>query len=507
MTVANTTVRQLYTADGIQTTFAIPFAFISGDAESETKVYTVDAEGVKTLKSINTDYTLDPSGDDPTNVIFVLAPDDDVLVTRLLPLTQIIDYINTGKFKAESHELGMDRVVLMIQQLAEQLGDTLQINVRDDGSLDLELPPVVADSVLAVNEAGDGFEWKSIDEFLQGETGPQGPAGADGTNGVDGNDGADGTNGLDGTQITIANGAPSNGSGNDGDFYIEEDNDFELYHKESGVWVDKGSLKGADGSAGTMQSQTFDTDGTWVVPAGVTEIWAELIGGGGGGGGGGNGTAASGAASGGGGGGGGQKSLVLCTVTPADTLTIEVGDAGSAGAVGTAGGAGGESYIQDGGAVKLARVPGGTAGAGGTTAGGTTSGGSGGLTDGHILTVGGTGGAAGTGGSAGAAGSAGGRNLYAIASVGGDPGTSGGGNSGGGGGGGGAGYAPGGAGGRGGNHTIVGAPTDGATGSAGTGKGAGGGGGGGGGGTAGANTSGGTGGAGVKGRVVIYWTA
>ena len=62
-----------------------------------------------------------------------------------------------------------------------------------------------------------------IDDAL---TGPQGPAG---------NDGADGSDGVDGNRWLDGSGVPSNGLGNDGDYYLNNDNG-DTYEKASGTW-------------------------------------------------------------------------------------------------------------------------------------------------------------------------------------------------------------------------------------------------------------------------------
>ncbi len=97
-------------------------------------------------------------------------------------------------------------------------------------------------------------------------------------------------------------------------------------------------------SAARQYSETFTIDGSWVCPAGVTEVIIFGCGGGGGGGGGGDDGVFN--NSGGGGGGGPIASAVHATVVPGTTYTVTVGTAGTAGAInagapGSAGGSGG----------------------------------------------------------------------------------------------------------------------------------------------------------------------
>lgn len=189
MAVSNTTVKALYTANGALTTFAIPFAFISGDSLAEVKVYFVDpTTGVKTIQSSG--YTLTPIPDpgppitDPSNVVFDVAPlaSVKVLVERTLTLEQPVSFLTTGNFDRKSVEKGLDRLLFLIQQLDDRLDHTLQFNILDDSTLSGLMPPVEADSVIVSNGDGSGFTFVPSSDFV-GETGPQGPAGTNGTDG------------------------------------------------------------------------------------------------------------------------------------------------------------------------------------------------------------------------------------------------------------------------------------------------------------------------------------
>ncbi|MFN8349941.1 MAG: T9SS type A sorting domain-containing protein [Flavobacteriales bacterium] len=123
-------------------------------------------------------------------------------------------------------------------------------------------------------------------------------------------------------------------------------------------------------------SQTFNADGSFVVPDGVTQIQVQAWGGGASGGGSTN--AGSFSARGGAGGGGGAYVTKTLTVTPGSTLNIDVADAvnGTTGANGTNGNA--STII---GFEPQVFAAGGNAGAG-NTSGGTPSGGAGGTTAG-----------------------------------------------------------------------------------------------------------------------------
>lgn len=127
---------------------------------------------------------------------------------------------------------------------------------------------------------------------------------------------------------------------------------------------------------------SFTSSGSFVVPPGVTQIWASGCGGGGGGGGGAGCPSYTSALASGGGGGGGNATAVIrnaIAVTPGHTLTITIGGAGPAGPGGAAGannggngGLGGNTGINDG-ATNLLTIGGGIGGLGSVTPAGAAS--------------------------------------------------------------------------------------------------------------------------------------
>jgi len=124
-----------------------------------------------------------------------------------------------------------------------------------------------------------------------------------------------------------------------------------------------------EGAAPTI-TETFSTNSTFTVPAGVYQITVEAWAGGGGGGG----RAASGSG-GAGGGGGGAYARVTINVTPGETYNVTVGGGGPGGSGGdVAGNAGGDSYFYEAGGANLTLAKGGSGGTGGVGGGGGTGG-------------------------------------------------------------------------------------------------------------------------------------
>lgn len=116
-------------------------------------------------------------------------------------------------------------------------------------------------------------------------------------------------------------------------------------------------LQAGTAASGPRGVQLFESDGDFIVPAGVTSVLVELWGGGGGAG---LQSAAIGSPEPGAGGGGGGYLRTVLTVSPSQVIPVTVGDGGSA-ACGMNGGAGGDTMFG-----TLAIVGGGQ---GGTSAG------------------------------------------------------------------------------------------------------------------------------------------
>lgn len=204
MSVSNTVVKQMYNGNGSTTNFTIPFAYIGDEASAQVTVYKVDnVTGVQTLQVEGAlqDYTLTPvynavtNPNGPTTVVFNTAPANTVkvLIIRTVPLTQVIDFIvNTSSFKAEDVEEGMDRIVMMVQQLAEVLSRVPAITQFQSmvGLFNPNLPVGEADQILTVNATGDGFIW--VDPATVAAAGGGLPVGGDTGDGLEKIDSTDG---------------------------------------------------------------------------------------------------------------------------------------------------------------------------------------------------------------------------------------------------------------------------------------------------------------------------
>ena len=97
----------------------------------------------------------------------------------------------------------------------------------------------------------------SVIANLKGSAGPQGIAGAQGPQGQQGpqgDDGVPGADGIDGATWRSGSGAPSNGVGQDGDFYFRTDTD-DVYERSGGVYSIIANLRGSTGAQGPQGIQ------------------------------------------------------------------------------------------------------------------------------------------------------------------------------------------------------------------------------------------------------------
>ena len=130
MTISSTTVRNSYSGDGSTTTFSYTFKIF---AESDLQVIIRSSTGTETTKTITTHYTVTGVGvSGGGSVIFtsgnIPSATETVVLRRNVPQTQSIDYIANDPFPAESHEEGLDRSIMVAQQIQEELGRAIKLS-------------------------------------------------------------------------------------------------------------------------------------------------------------------------------------------------------------------------------------------------------------------------------------------------------------------------------------------------------------------------------------------
>jgi hypothetical protein len=130
MTISSTTVKNSYSGNGTLDTFNYTFRIF---ADSDLQVIIRDASATETVKTLTTHYTVTGAGSASGGTIVFTAGNiptatETVVIRRALPQTQSIDYIANDPFPAESHEEGLDRSMMAIQQLQEEIDRSIKLS-------------------------------------------------------------------------------------------------------------------------------------------------------------------------------------------------------------------------------------------------------------------------------------------------------------------------------------------------------------------------------------------
>jgi len=126
MTVATTERKQSFTTNGVTVNF--PFTFKATDENQIYCQYTPD--GGNTADYTNFTVVLqEVGGTVTTNDVLVSGT---LLVYRIVPLTQNTDYVEGGRFPAESHEAALDKLTLIDQDQQEDISRALKGPIGKD---------------------------------------------------------------------------------------------------------------------------------------------------------------------------------------------------------------------------------------------------------------------------------------------------------------------------------------------------------------------------------------
>lgn len=188
MTIHTTNSKITYTANGTQTVFPFPYPF----RRRENLYVFVDGE----QRTLGVHYEVSPvSGGPNGNVTFFTAPPNGstVEIKRILPLTQLIDFVQQGAFDPRTVEQGFDDATMIFQQFADL-----------SGTPGPQGPPGPAGSPGEPGPEGPpGPPGPKGDTGEQGPQGPEGPPGPPGPQGPPGPEGPQGPQGPPGNAIYL----------------------------------------------------------------------------------------------------------------------------------------------------------------------------------------------------------------------------------------------------------------------------------------------------------------
>ena len=130
MTITTTTIKNSYSGDGSQDTFAYSFK-ISADADIQVIIRS--ATGTETVKTLTTHYTVTGAGTaSGGNVVFtsgnIPADTETVVLRRNTTQTQTLDLVENDPFTADSVEGAFDKNLSIAQELQEQVDRSIKIS-------------------------------------------------------------------------------------------------------------------------------------------------------------------------------------------------------------------------------------------------------------------------------------------------------------------------------------------------------------------------------------------
>ena len=130
MTISSTTVKNSYSGNGTLDTFNYTFKIF---ADADIQVIIRDASATETVKTLTTHYTVTGAGSASGGTIVFTAGNiptatETVVLLRDTTQTQAIDYIANDPFPAETHEEGLDRSIILSQELQEEVDRSIKIS-------------------------------------------------------------------------------------------------------------------------------------------------------------------------------------------------------------------------------------------------------------------------------------------------------------------------------------------------------------------------------------------
>ena len=102
-------------------------------ADSDLQVIIRSSTATETVKTLTTHYTVTGAGNaNGGTIVFtsgnIPTATETVVIRRAVPQTQAIDYIANDPFPAESHEEGLDRSMMAVQQLQEEVNRSIKLS-------------------------------------------------------------------------------------------------------------------------------------------------------------------------------------------------------------------------------------------------------------------------------------------------------------------------------------------------------------------------------------------
>lgn len=159
MTVSSSVNKVTYAGNGTTTVFSANFYFFQ---DSDLLVVLRDANGIETVKTLTTDYTVTGAGNNAGGSVTMLvapAAGETLVIAREVALTQQTDYLANDPFPAETHERALDKLTMAVQQIQEQVDRSAKLPISDPASADSLVADLVrvADSINNVDTVANNI--------------------------------------------------------------------------------------------------------------------------------------------------------------------------------------------------------------------------------------------------------------------------------------------------------------------------------------------------------------
>ena len=148
-----------YAGNGIADTFSYGFKV---EDKTELSVFETDDTGVQTELTVDTDYTVNSVGVDGggtiTRIAGPLPTGYEWYIRSNFEETQLTAFTSQGAFFPDIHELAMDKLTLLIQQILDKIGRTFTLSDSYSGPLPLTLENPESGKVLRWKDDETGIE-------------------------------------------------------------------------------------------------------------------------------------------------------------------------------------------------------------------------------------------------------------------------------------------------------------------------------------------------------------
>ncbi|MBS2008248.1 MAG: hypothetical protein JST01_14465 [Cyanobacteria bacterium SZAS TMP-1] len=284
MTIQTIHSKNTWTGNGTTKSFDFTFSVIAQTPTMDVLINNVpQVSGFFILP--NSDQSVSPGG----KLQFTNAPADGAVIEAIRNTveTQLTDFPPETRLNTPSLELALDKQVMMIQEVRRDVDErTFVWRGEWDSTLNYQAGEAVSHnggSYIAItdniNSEPPSANWASLGQ--KGDTGPAGPkgdtgatgaTGATGPTGPAGANGTNGTNGTNGNTVLSGTGAPSGGTGVNGDYYIDTVA-LKIYGpKTAGAWGSGTNIQGPTGATGPAGPGTITDVVVNGVSTGLTSV-------------------------------------------------------------------------------------------------------------------------------------------------------------------------------------------------------------------------------------------